>query len=421
VSDAATVAAMRLNLAGLAQAEGDFAAALTHYEASVDMGRRSGVALAVQQALLNLANLDIFLGRYARASASIDSLVAQQDTLGALARAQLLGIEAELAMRTGNLARGAELYDECAVAYEPHDRPMEVAEARLEALFARARDGKMETSVLRRDFSRLKERVGKGGFREHEALACIVEGQLALASGDEAVAARAFDRALEEANKAGNREWGWRALDARARLSASQGSTTHARKDTEAALSMLEETAAKLPRDLREVFWDDPRRRALRQAHTATIVAPPTSVPPPFPNYSGTTRRSQMSSTTMGATGVVPEDRLAYVLEITRELAREHDLSRLLSKVTDHAVALLRAERGFVVLANDQGELLAHAARDRKGDDPHARFSRSVALTEAGPTPEKYWISLAIMAMLPIWERIWTISTCKPFSSKIFH
>ena len=47
-----------------------------------------------------------------------------------------------------------------------------------------------------------------------------------------------------------------------------------ARRDTEGALAMLEETAAKLPRDLREVFWDDPRRRALRQAHSATVVAP---------------------------------------------------------------------------------------------------------------------------------------------------
>ena len=36
--------------------------------------------------------------------------------------------------------------------------------------------------------------------------------------------------------------------------------------DTEAALAMLEETAAKLPRDLREVFWNEPRRRDVRAA-----------------------------------------------------------------------------------------------------------------------------------------------------------
>jgi serine/threonine-protein kinase PknK len=376
--DAATVAAMRQNLAGLAQAEGDFAAALGHYEAAVDMGRRSGVALAVQQALMNLAVLDVFLGRYARASASVDALVAEQHTMGPLARAQLLGIEAELATRTGDVVRGAELYDECAVAYEPLDRPLEVIEARLEALYTRARHGKADPGLLARDFEHLKKGAGEGGFREHAVLASLVEGTLALSAGDEATAARAFDHALGEANTAGNREWAWRALDARARLAASQGAVAHARRDTEAALAMLEETAAKLPRDLREVFWDDPRRRALRQAHTATIVAPPPSNVPAT-GRSATIRQSVTAGTTTMTATVVPEDRLAYVLEITRELAREHDLSRLLAKVTDHAVALLRAERGFVVLANEHGELLAHAARDRKGDDPHAHFSRSVA------------------------------------------
>ncbi|MGH7294602.1 MAG: sigma 54-interacting transcriptional regulator, partial [Polyangiaceae bacterium] len=42
--------------------------------------------------------------------------------------------------------------------------------------------------------------------------------------------------------------------------------------------------------------------------------------------------------------------------------------------------ALLGAERGFVVLMGDKGELEAHAVRVRSGqDEPHARFSRSVA------------------------------------------
>ncbi len=75
------------------------------------------------------------------------------------------------------------------------------------------------------------------------------------------------------------------------------------------------------------------------------------------------------------------EDRLARVLEITRELARERDdLPRLLECVTNHAVALLGAERGFVLLVDANGELAAHAARSMSGEpDIHARFSRSVA------------------------------------------
>src|ERR1019366_3741387 len=68
------------------------------------------------------------------------------------------------------------------------------------------------------------------------------------------------------------------------------------------------------------------------------------------------------SATTMLGVTRPAEDRLARIFEITRELASEHDIGRLLTKVTDHAIALLGAERGFVVLANEQGELETHTA-----------------------------------------------------------
>src|ERR1051325_7304368 len=45
----------------------------------------------------------------------------------------------------------------------------------------------------------------------------------------------------------------------------------------------------------------------------------------------------------------------------------------------------------------------------------------NVALTDAGPTPAKLWISPPARAAFPSCERIWTISTERPFSSKIFH
>ena len=369
--DAATVATMRLNLAGLAHGEGDLALALTHLEAAVDMGRRAGGLLAVQQALLNLANLDLYLGRYARASASIDSLLSQKLRLGPAARAQLLGLQAEHATRTGDVAHGAHLYEQAASAWESQGRQSDAAESRLEGLLWRTRETSPDIAALTRELAWVKERHGDAGFGEHEALGQMVRAQIARLAGDEDLAKRALDEAFERATKTGRREWAWQALDARARLAGSQGSVALARRDTEAALAMLEETASKLPRDLREVFWDDPRRRALRQAHTATM--PIASI---LPASAG---RTMTSGTTSLFTTRPAEDRLARILEITRELASEHDIQRLLTRVTDHAIALLGAERGFVVLTNERGELEAHAARDRQGDEPHARFSRSVA------------------------------------------
>jgi transcriptional regulator with GAF, ATPase, and Fis domain len=370
--DAATVAAMRLNLAGLAQAEGDLALALVHLEAAVDMGRRAGNGATVTQALLNLANLDLYLGRWSRARTSIDLLLARRDELSPAARAQLLGLEAEHAICTGDVARGARLYEETARAWEAQRRTHDAAESRLEGLLSRSRERDAEPRVLARELEAVCSGLGDDGLGEHAALAELVRGSIAHAAGDEDAARRSLDAAIDLARQAGRREWAWRALDARARLASAQGSIATARRDSEQALAMLEETAAKLPRDLREVFWNDPRRRALRQAHTGTVLAPVFSPSGP----SATTRSSAGTASQHAAT----EDRLARILEITRELASEHDVPRLLLRVTDHAVALLGAERGFVVLTGERGELEARAARGRAGeDDPHAKFSRSVA------------------------------------------
>jgi serine/threonine-protein kinase PknK len=114
------------------------------------------------------------------------------------------------------------------------------------------------------------------------------------------------------------------------------------------------------------VFWDEPRRAALRKATNVTVES---------------VRVPKLDSPTLSSISIAKpaEDKLARVLEIVRELATEHDLKRLLAKVTDHAVALLGGERGFVLLASEDGTLEVHAARDRKGDEPHAAFSRSVA------------------------------------------
>ena len=138
---------------------------------------------------------------------------------------------------------------------------------------------------------------------------------------------------------------------------------------------MLEETAQKLPRDLREVFWNDPRRRSLRQAHTATMPASG-SAAPLVGNWKTRLDKTKVTNMTVS----LPEpDRLAMIFEITRDLARERDLGRLLESVTNHAIGLLGAERGLIVLVDDAGNVVAHTARTSKGEEAAQNFSRSVA------------------------------------------
>ncbi|WP_438007727.1 sigma 54-interacting transcriptional regulator [Sorangium sp. So ce321] len=369
--DAGTLATTRLNLAALTKLQGDLGAAIRHLEAAVDLGRRSGRVATIRQALLNLANLDLYLGRLARARVSLDALAAHRADLAPQQHAQLLALEAEHAARSGDLEQAERLCLECAEAYEAMGRRVDGVEARLErVLFAVARAG-ADPRVLGEEIDVAAERLGTTGA--HRALLALARGRVAALARDERQARAAYDEALDAARAAGQRDWIWRALEARAQLEAERGHVIRARHDREEALITLEEIASKLPRDLREVFWNDARRKEIRAAAMLELMSGRTV---PF---------------TQGAATPPGEDRLARVLEINREIAGEHDLTRLLAKVTDHAIALLQAERGFIILQRPPrdepppaaGEvavdLSIHASRDQAGDDPHARFSSSIA------------------------------------------
>lgn len=379
--DAGSVATTRLNLAGIAKNRGDIAAALVHLEAAVDMGQRSGRVATLRQALLNLANLDLYLGRLVHARVSIDELVRQREDLGPHLRAQLLSLEAEHASLSGNHAMAERLCAACADAWEALGRLDDAAEARLERVLSAAALRGADPRVLDGEIDRAA--MALGGGSAHRPLLLLARARVAALRGDERASASAYDEALEVARASGQRDFVVRVLDARANLHEDGGKPMLARRDREAALEVLEGIATLLPRDLREVFWDEPRRRSLRSACL------------PVGTFGAATLGSGHGSATFTAPRHIPtEERLARILEINRAIAGEIDLARLLDKATEHAIALLGAERGFVLLKSGYGvdessstasgepPVLAfsvHAFRGREGDDPHARFSQSIA------------------------------------------
>jgi DNA-binding NtrC family response regulator len=377
--DAGSVATIRLNLAGIANAQGDLAAALRHYEAAVDMGRRSGRVTTVRQGLLNLANLDLYLGRLARARVSIELLVAERDDLFAFQKAQLLALEAACAQHSGDHAGADRLCLAAADGYRALGRSVDEAEARLERVVWLTSGPAVDPAHGAALGPEIARSVGLlAGATAHRALLLLARGRVSALTGDAAGAGAAYDEGLEAARTSGQKEWVWRLLEARAQLAVEAGQSVKARRDREAAVAVLEEIAERLPRDLREVFWNDPRRKEVRAASMTELV----------------------SAVTAHGAPQISEDRLARVLEINRAIAGELDLARLLEKVTDHAIALLRAERGFVILRSGYAreapgpapsearpppttprppDLSIHASRDQWGDDPHGRFSQSIA------------------------------------------
>lgn len=367
--DAGHVATTRLNLAGIAKTRGDVAGAIGHLEAAVDMGRRSGRESTLRQALLNLANLDLYVGRSARARASIDALAEERDGLTQAQKAQLLALEAEAAGLSGDFVVAAQKCLACAESYEQLGRRVDAAEAILERLlFTAQASGDSDLAVWQEQLFHAEALLGDSGA--HRALFLIARAELAAYAAETEQSLEAYAEAIAAGKESGQREWEWRALAGRAQLRLKAGDLAGASVDRQQALDVLEAIAVKLPRDLREVYWNEPRRRALRSQHNS--IRP--TVKPITDSFDDPNAPTQIGVT-------VREDRLWRVLEVNREIAGEYDLDKLLGMVTDHAISLLRAERGFVLLRSRSGNdhLSVHAVRDRDGDDPHARFSQSIA------------------------------------------
>jgi len=168
---------------------------------------------------------------------------------------------------------------------------------------------------------------------------------------------------LDEAKREGRPDLEWRALATLGMLEGQRGSDFVARKHDLAAMEVLEALAVSLPPDLRDAFWQDPARRALRvRASATTDRYVPAAAPRGY-----------------DAEGAV-SPRVERLLEILKRLASEHDLGRLLERITDAAVELSGAERGFVLLPED-GVLEPKLVRTSGAapDDPSVAFSRSIA------------------------------------------
>ncbi len=165
----------------------------------------------------------------------------------------------------------------------------------------------------------------------------------------------------EAAKAQGRPDIRWRALDTLATLEHQRGSDFVARRHEQAAMEVLESIVVKLPRDRRESFWRDPARRALRLRASAS-----------------TDRRSSGGT----ADGASLDPAASRLLEVIKRLAREHDVDRLLERITDAAVALSGAERGFLLLPDEaSGDLTPRLVRSAGTDegDPSVAFSRSIA------------------------------------------
>jgi serine/threonine-protein kinase PknK len=272
-------------------------------------------------------------------------------------RAFALGALAAVDAREGHLERAIARWDESASLLGAHARHEGRATALLDAADALLeRDGPADVSAAASLLASARNAVTERGLEPLRPRLRLSLAAARGATGDLEGALTELGAITDDARAPGSRELAWRAHAAIARLSALAGAEVKARKANERALEILEDIATALPKTARDTFWSVPAR-----AETRALA-----------NGRG---ESATTSSDLALGG-----RWARLLEITKRLASERDLPRLLARINESAVDLSGAERGFVLLVGDDGKLEAHAVRDAASpDDPHIAFSQSIA------------------------------------------
>ena len=305
------------------------------------------------------ARLALWLGQIGQArelaEAAISKAEVASDDVGrGLALSALAGVDA----REGHLERAIARWDEASTSLREKERYDASASALLDAAEALLdRDGPADVSAAASRLAAARDEIGDRALDGLRPRLRMLLASARGATGDVEGALVELDRAIEELRGAAARELAWRTHVAIARLSTLAGAEVKARKANERALEILEDIATALPKQLRDAFWSVPVRATTRAL------------------ASGRSERSASTSSDLALGG-----RWARLLEITKRLASERDVPRLLARINESAVDLSGAERGFVLLVGADGKLETHAVRDAASpDDPHVAFSQSIA------------------------------------------
>jgi transcriptional regulator with GAF, ATPase, and Fis domain len=341
------------NLASVAEREGDHVAALARYQESLEAARRFGGVRETAQVLHNLARLRGHLGQHAEAFELVRrSLALARSASWTGLEAQNLLLEAELRLDLAELDEGEALLERATASFAAAADAAGGAEAEL----ARARLWLLREEPERAAALARRLVEAAAGNRYVTLHARIVLGWAELERGHPGEARRQLSEAWRGAGESGERDPELLVHALLARVHDALGDPATSRAHAELARALAADQLARLPAELRSAYAAHPARAAL--------------VAPAAPGERPSAQDAEL---------------LAALTAINRELNAEAELDRLLERIIDHAVALVQAERGFLLLARG-GALYAEVARNlaeeplRPGDGPSGlSFSRSLA------------------------------------------
>jgi transcriptional regulator with GAF, ATPase, and Fis domain/Tfp pilus assembly protein PilF len=360
--DVHTVASVALNLGALLGEQGLFGEALAASERAVRELGRLGAAAELATALVNGANIFVQLGDLAAARRTLErarGLATERKLTLALAAATF--VEGDLALRAGQPVAAAAIYRSSAAAFDDAGQPHRAAGALHAAAEACAAAGQAED--------------GRRALAEADALRAPADddadraralGALVLADGGgepaPAAAAR-LERLARRARATDRRPQALRLAALAARLAERAGDAHKVTEVRRFARTILEEIRMATPEHHRSGLERDP--------DAAWLLGPDAA---------------RAGDGAVSARALAAEGKLRRLLRINKRLNSELRLPRLLEMIVDTVIELTDAERGFLLLEDEPGQLEVKVARNidqRTLETAEFELSRSIALKAA--------------------------------------
>jgi transcriptional regulator with GAF, ATPase, and Fis domain/Tfp pilus assembly protein PilF len=361
-NDVHTVAAVAVNLGGLLIEEGLYGEALTAFARAVRELGRLGAAAELGPALVNAANLFVELGDLAAARRALDRALG----LGAEGRARRAPatasfVEGDLARRRGEIDDAVGHYRQSAGLFNDlgqHAGAASAAFAIAETLAGAGRLADARRALTEAERLRVMppEPSDDPELARAQALLALAEEG---AGGDASAAlAEQLHRLARQTRARSRRPMAWRLAALAGRLAARAGDAAEARAAFDFGRTVFEEVRMATPE----------HHRAALESHPDVAWLSPQGV--------------AGQGGAPGARAEAAESRLRRLLRINKRLNSELRLPRLLEMVLDTVIELTDAERGFLLLEDESGELNVKVARNidqRTLETEELALSKSIA------------------------------------------
>ncbi len=375
IGDVHTLAAVALNLGALQADAGAYGEALAATERAIRELGRMGTTAELGTALFNAANLFVQVGLLAAARRALSRARDEGARRGVAGVVEAFAtfIEGDLERREGQLGRATEIYRRAATALRENGRAHEATAALLAAAETLAETGM--PAEARQALSEAAAQRSSG--RDGEVDIGAEDDELALARGRVWLAAGAVDspgatastlaaplrRLADRAAAQGRLPTAWRAAVIASRLWGKDGDAARAAEAFTFASRIFEEVRMATPEAFRSGLENDPEVRWLASGGHGSA-------------------ESVAQDAALAARAAHTEGRLRRLLRINKRLNSELRLPRLLEMIVDTVIELTDAERGFLLLEDESGQLVVKVARNidqRTLDGAELELSRSIA------------------------------------------